>query len=64
MIYLSKLNMEEIKFILSTVQPNTTKITQRLITSSEINRVSFGYKEPYELYMAGNFKNKNKSFVF
>lgn len=56
--------MEEIKFIQSTVQPKTTKITHRLITSSDINCVSFGYKKLYELYMAGNFKNKNTSFVF
>ena len=56
--------MEEIKFILSTVQPKTTKITHRLITSSDINCVSFGHKELYELYITGNFKNKNSSFVF
>ena len=56
--------MEEIKFILSTVQPKTTKITHRLITSNDINCVSFGHRELYELYSAGNFKNKNSSFVF
>ena len=56
--------MEEIKFILSTVQPKTTKITHRLVTSSDINCVSFGHKERYELYIAGKYKNKNSFFVF
>jgi len=56
--------MEEIKFILSTAQPETTKITHRLITNSDINYVSFGYKEPYELYMAGHLKTKTHLLCF
>ena len=56
--------MEEIKFILSTVQPKSTKITQRLITSSDINRVPSAIKNSMNFIWPAILKNKNKSFVF